>query len=61
MQFHTTRLSDISCQRLLKHDSFLQDFTMDSLLNTQFGIPVNTLLFSWTKQNVNIAEQGVHK
>ena len=39
-------------------ESFLQDFTDEcSLLNTQFGI-LNTLLFSWTKQNVNIAEQG---
>ncbi len=37
--------------------SFLQDFTDEcSFLNTQLGI-LNTLLFNWTKQNVNIAEQ----
>ena len=39
-------------------ECFLQDFTDEcSVLNTQFGI-LNTLLFNWTKQNVNIAEQG---
>ena len=37
---------------------FLQDFTNEcALLNTQIGV-LNTLLFDWTKQNVNIAEQG---
>lgn len=37
---------------------FLHDFTNEcSFLNTQVGV-LNTLLFDWTKQNVNIAERG---